>query len=132
MLNPQTLYLTLFVGFGLPEEYNRKYQYIAAFNAASGEAGLFFLQQYGALAFHCEMYASRTQTFHSSSPRDASGSMSSSAKKFQEEEYEKAARVCTVIPSSWSLCCGASNNEYIYPKIVSNTSDSRLYIEGNT
>ncbi len=127
MLNPQTLYLTLFVGFGLPEEYNPEISNIAAFNAASGKPVCSFSSN-GALAFSCEMYAKDAKPFIVVLP-EMLVALSSSAEKFQEE-YEKAAK--NYVPSSpvaGASVIEASNNEYIYPKIVSNTSDSRLYIK---
>ena len=127
MLNPQTLYLTLFVGFGLPEEYNSVISNIAAFNAASGKPVCSFSSN-GALAFSCEMYAKDAKPFIAVLP-EMLVALSSSAEKFQEE-YEKAAK--DYVPSSpvaGASVIEASNNEYIYPKIASNTSDSRLYIK---
>lgn len=126
-LNPQTLYLTLFVGFGLPEEYNPEISNIAAFNAASGKPVCSFSSD-GALAFSCEMYAKDAKPFIAVLP-EMLVALSSSAEKFQEE-YEKAVR--DYVPSSpvtGASVIEASNNEYIYPKIASNTSDSRLYIK---
>ena len=127
MLNPQTLYLTLFVGFGLPEEYNSEISNIAAFNAASGKPVCSFSSN-GALAFSCEMYAKDTKPFIAVLP-EMLVALSSSAETFQEE-YEKAAK--DYVPSSpvtGASVIEANNNEYIYPKIASNTSDSRLYIK---
>ena len=125
-LNPQTLYLTLFVGFGLPEEYNSEISNIAAFNAASGKPVCSFSSD-GALAFSCEMYAKDAKPFIAVLP-EMLMALSSSAEKFQEE-YEKAAK--DYVPSA--SVAGVSviesnNNEYIYPKVVSN-GDSKLYIE---
>ena len=88
-LNPQTLYLTLFVGFGLPEEYNSEISNIAAFNAASGKPVCSFSSD-GALAFSCEMYAKDAKPFIAVLP-EMLVALSSSAEKFQEE-YEKAAK----------------------------------------
>lgn len=127
MLNPQTLYLTLFVGFGLPEEYNPEISNIAAFNAASGKPVCSFSSD-GALAFSCEMYAKDAKPFIAVLP-EMLVALNSSAEKFQEE-YDKAAK--NYVPSSpiaGASVIEASNNEYIYPKIASNTSDSRLYIK---
>ena len=127
MLHPQTLYLTLVVGFGLPEEYNSEISNIAAFNAASGKPVCSFSSN-GALAFSCEMYAKDAKPFIAVLP-EMLVALSSSAEKFQEE-YEKAAK--DYVPSSpvtGASVIEANNNEYIYPKIASNTSDSRLYIK---
>lgn len=126
-LNSQTLYLTLFVGFGLPEEYNSEISNIAAFNAASGKPVCSFSSN-GALAFSCEMYAKDAKPFIAVLP-EMLVALSSSAEKFQEE-YEKVAK--DYVPSSpvtGASVIESSNNEYIYPKIASNTSDSRLYIK---
>lgn len=125
-LNPQTLYLTLFVGFGLPEEYNSEISNIAAFNAASGKPVCSFSRD-GALAFSCEMYAKDAKPFIAVLP-EMLVALNSSAEKFQEE-YEKAAK--DYVPSSTVAGVSvieANNNEYIYPKVASN-GDSKLYIE---
>lgn len=127
MLNPQTLYLCLSVIFGLPEEYNSEISNIAAFNAASGKPVCSFSMN-GALAFSCEMYAKDAKPFIAVLP-EMLVALSSSAEKFQEE-YEKAAK--DYVPSSpvaGVSVIETSNNEYIYPKITSNTSDSKLYIK---
>lgn len=125
-LNPQTLYLTLFVGFGLPEEYNSEISNIAAFNAASGKPVCSFSRD-GALAFSCEMYAKDAKPFIAVLP-EMLVALNSSAEKFQKE-YEKAAK--DYVPSSTVAGVSvieANNNEYIYPKVASN-GDSKLYIE---
>lgn len=125
-LNPQTLYLTLFVGFGLPEEYNSEISNIAAFNAASGKPVCSFSSN-GALAFSCEMYAKDAKPFIAVLP-EMLVALSSSAEKFQEE-YEKVAK--DYVPSSpiaGITAIDSNKNEYIYPKVASN-GDSRLHIE---
>lgn len=125
-LNHQTLYLTLFVGFGLPEEYNSEISNIAAFNAASGKPVCSFSRN-GALAFSCEMYAKDAKPFITVLP-EMLIALNSSAEKFQEE-YEKAAK--DYVPSSHvaGITAIESNiNEYTYPNVVLN-GDSRLYIE---
>lgn len=125
-LNPQTLYLTLFVGFGLTEEYNPEISNIAAFNAASGKPVCSFSDD-GALAFSCEMYAKEAKPFIAVLP-EMLVALISSAEKFQEE-YEKAAT--DYVPSSpiaGFTAIDSNKNEYIYPKVASN-GDSRLYIE---
>lgn len=121
-LNPQTLYLTLFVGFGLSEEYNSEISNIAAFNAASGKPVCSFSSN-GTLAFSCEMYAKDAKPFIAVLP-EMLIALNSSAEKFQEE-YEKAAK--DYVPSS-PAAIDSNKNEYTYPKVVSN-GDSRLYIE---
>lgn len=88
-LNPQTLYLTLFVGFGLPEEYNSEISNIAAFNAASGKPVCSFSSD-GALAFSCEMYAKDAKPFIAVLP-EMLIALVSSVGEFQKE-YEKAAK----------------------------------------
>lgn len=125
-LNPQTLYLTLFVGFGLPEEYISEAANIAAFNAASGKPVCSFSGN-GALTFSCEMYAKEAKPFIAVLP-EMLQALESSAENFQSE-YEKA--VQTYVPSNISGITAIETNgaEYIYPKIGSNTSDSRLYIK---
>lgn len=126
-LNPQTLYLTLFVGFGLPEEYNSEISNIAAFNAASGKPVCSFSSD-GALAFSCEMYAKDAKPFIAVLP-EMLVALNSSAEKFQEE-YEKAAKdYVPSFPVAGASIIETNNSEYIYPKIASNTSDSRLYIK---
>lgn len=125
-LNPQTLYLTLFVGFGLPEEYNSEISNIAAFNATSVKPVCSFSRD-GALAFSCEMYAKDAKPFIAVLP-EMLVALNSSAEKFQEE-YEKAAK--DYVPSSpvaGVSVIESNNNEYIYPKVVSK-GDSKLYIE---
>lgn len=121
-LNPQTLYLTLFVGCGLSEEYNSEISNIAAFNAASGKPVCSFSSN-GTLAFSCEMYAKDAKPFIAVLP-EMLIALNSSAEKFQEE-YEKAAK--DYVPSS-PAAIDSNKNEYTYPKVVSN-GDSRLYIE---
>lgn len=126
-LNPQTLYLTLFVGFGLPEEYNSEISNIAAFNAASGKPVCSFSSG-GTLTFSCEMYAKDVKSFIAVLP-EMLVALSSSAEKFQEE-YEKAAKDYTPSsPIAGPPISESNNNEYIYPKIASNTNDSKLYIK---
>lgn len=119
-LNPQTLYLTLFVGFGLSEEYNSEISNIAAFNAARPVCSF---SSNGTLAFSCEMYAKDAKPFIAVLP-EMLIALNSSAEKFQEE-YEKAAK--DYVPSS-PAAIDSNKNEYTYPKVVSN-GDSRLYIE---
>lgn len=126
-LNPQTLYLTLFVGFGLPEEYNPEISNIAAFNAASGKPVCSFSSN-GALAFSCEMYAKDAKPFIAVLP-EMLVALSSSAEKFQEE-YEKAEK--EYIPSYQAAGISAldiNNNEYIYPKTAgTQTDETKLYL----
>lgn len=126
-LNPQTLYLTLFVGFELPEEYISEVANIAAFNAASGKPVCSFSSD-GGLMFSCEMYAKDAKPFIAVLPEMLSA-LDSSADNFQLE-YEKA--VNEYVPSSYiSEATGMrlNENEFIYPKITTNISDSRLYIK---
>lgn len=125
-LNPQTLYLCLSVIFGLPEEYISEVANIAAFNAAGGKPVCSFSGN-GALAFSCEMYAKEAKPFIAVLP-EMLQALESSAENFQTE-YEKA--VQTYVPSSINGITAIETNgtEYIYPKIGSNTSDSRLYIK---
>lgn len=126
-LNPQTLYLTLFVGFGLPEEYNSEISNIAAFNAASGKPVCSFSRD-GVLAFSCEMYAKDAKPFIAVLP-EMLVALNSSAEKFQEE-YEKAAKdYVPSFPVAGVSIIETNNSEYIFPKIASNTSDSKLYIK---
>lgn len=126
-LNPQTLYLTLFVGFGLPEEYNSEISNIAAFNAASGKPVCSFSRD-GVLAFSCEMYAKDAKPFIAVLP-EMLVALNSSAEKFQEE-YEKAAKdYVPSFPVAGVSIIETNNSEYIYPKIASNTSDSKLFIK---
>lgn len=126
-LNPQTLYLTLFVGFGLPEEYNPEISNIAAFNAASGKPVCSFSSN-GALAFSCEMYAKDAKPFIAVLP-EMLIALNSSAEKFQEE-YEKAAK--EYVPSSSVVSATAvnsNNSEYIYPKTAgTQTDETKLYL----
>ena len=125
-LNHQTLYLSLFVGFGLPEEYISEVANIAAFNSASGKPVCSFSAN-GALAFSCEMYAKDAKSFISVLP-EMLQALDSSAENFQSE-YEKALQ--TYVPSNMNgiSVIETNGNEFTYPKIGSNTSDTRLYIK---
>ena len=127
ILNPQTLYLTLFVGFGLSEEYNPEISYIAAFNAASGKPVCSFSSG-GVLGFSCEMYAKDAKPFIAVLP-EMLVALSSSADMFQEE-YEKVEKEYT--PSyqvAGISTLDINNNEYIYPKTAgTQTDETKLYL----
>lgn len=126
-LNPQTLYLTLFARFSLPEEYNSEISNIAAFNAASGKPVCSFSSN-GALAFSCEMYAKEAKPFISVLP-EMLAALSSSEEKFLDE-YEKAEKEYT--PSYQVAGISAldiNSNEYIYPKTAgTQTDETKLYL----
>lgn len=127
LLNPSTLYLTLFLGFNMPEDYIDEVAVIAAYNAAGGKP-VCSMAGNGVLAFSCEMYAKEAKPFVAVLP-EMLMALNSSAEKFQEE-YEKTAK--EYVPSSTSNLMSAiesNNNEFIYPQIASNVSDSRLYIQ---
>ncbi|MGN0402514.1 MAG: hypothetical protein ACI4HQ_09705 [Acetatifactor sp.] len=126
LLNPSTLYLTLFLGFNMPEDYIDEVAVIAAYNAAGGKP-VCSMAGNGVLAFSCEMYAKEAKPFVAVLP-EMLVALNSSAEKFQEE-YEKAVK--EYVPPFTTNAVSAvesNNNEYIYPKVVSN-EDSKLYIE---
>lgn len=125
MLNPQTLYLSISVVFGLPEEYIPEVANIAANSAASPKPVCAFAG-YGILAFSCEMYAKEVKPFIAVLP-EMLQALSSSVENFQEE-YDKALK--DYVPFSGLSVTTVANDEnsYIYPKVSSN-GDSKLYIE---
>lgn len=125
MLNPQTLYLSISVVFGLPEEYIPEVANIAANSAASPKPVCAFAGR-GILAFSCEMYAKEVKPFIAVLP-EMLQALSSSVEKFQEE-YDKALK--DYVPYSGPSVTTVANDEnsYIYPKVSSN-GDSKLYIE---
>lgn len=126
MLNPQTLYLSLSVVFGLPDEYIPEVANIAANAAASPKPVCAFAGR-GILAFSCEMYAKDVKPFISVFS-EMLHALSTSVESFQDE-YDKALK--EYVPSSPVASASTietSNNEYFYPKVASN-GDSKLYIE---
>lgn len=125
MLNPQTLYLSISVVFGLPEEYIPEVANIAANSAASPKPVCAFAGR-GILAFSCEMYAKEVKPFIAVLP-EMLQALSSSVENFQEE-YDKALK--DYVPYSGPSVTTVANDEnsYIYPKVSSN-GDSKLYIE---
>ena len=125
MLNPQTLYLSVSVVFGLPEEYIPEVANIAANSAASPKPVCAFGGR-GILAFSCEMYAKEVKPFIAVLP-EMLQALSSSVENFQDE-YDKALK--EFVPFSGPSATTVTNDEnsYIYPKVISN-GDSKLYIE---
>lgn len=125
MLNPQTLYLSISVVFGLPEEYIPEVANIAANSAASPKPVCAFAGR-GILAFSCEMYAKEVKPFIAVLP-EMLQALSSSVENFQEE-YDKALK--DYVPFSGPSVTTVANDEnsYIYPKVSSN-GDSKLYVE---
>lgn len=125
VLNPQTLYLSVSVVFGLPEEYIPEVANIAANSAASPKPVCAFGGR-GILAFSCEMYAKEVKPFIAVLP-EMLQALSSSVENFQDE-YDKALK--EFVPFSGPSATTVTNDEnsYIYPKVISN-GDSKLYIE---
>ena len=125
MLNPQTLYLSLSVVFGLPENYIPEVANIAA-NAAASPKPVCAFGGRGILAFSCEMYAKDVKSFTSVFP-EMLQALSSSVESFQSE-YDKALKdyVPFSAPSATEII--NDGNTFIYPKVTSN-GDSKLYIE---
>lgn len=126
LLNPSILYLTLFLGFNMPEDYIDEVAVVAAYKAA-GEKPVCSMAGDGVLVFSCEMYAKNAKSFVAVLP-EMLMALNSSARKFIEE-YEKVAK--EYVPSSSTNMVSvveSKNNEYIYPKVLSN-GDSKLYIE---
>lgn len=123
-LNPQVLYLSLVLGFNLPESYNSDIANIAALQAASAKP-VCAAAYNGALVFSCEMYTKDVKSFIGVIP-EMLHALSSSAEGFQEayDEVEKVYISSSVTFSHQSL----SDKEFIYPKVASK-GDSKLYIE---
>ncbi len=125
VLNPKILYFAVSVVFELPEEYIPEVANIAANSAASPKPVCAFAGR-GVLAFSCEMYAKDAKPFISVLP-EMLNALSTSVNSFQDE-YDKVLQI--YVPSSHNgiSAIDANDKVYIYPKIGSNTSDSRLYI----
>lgn len=125
VLNPQTLYLSVSVVFGLSEEYIPEVANIAANSAASSKPVCAFGGR-GILAFSCEMYAKEVKPFIAVLP-EMLQALCSSVENFQDE-YDIALK--EFVPFSGSSATTVTNDEssYIYPKVLSN-GDSKLYIE---
>lgn len=122
ILNSQTLYLCLSVGFTLSDEYKSEIANIAAINAASNKPVCSFSMN-GLLGFSCEMYAKQAKPFIEVLP-EMLAALNSSAEKFSEE-YEKASKE---YGASNIFAVESNNNEFVYPKCASN-GDPKLYIE---
>lgn len=125
VLNSQVLYLSLVLGFNLPEEYNTEIANEAALNAASDKPVCSAAYD-GTLMFSCEMYTRNVKSFTEVIP-EMLQALSSSAEKFQEE-YDKIASTYSPSKNSSIANFQANENEYIYPKVLSR-GDSRLQIE---
>ena len=125
MLNPQTLYLSLSVVFGLPEEYITEVANIAANAAASPKPVCAFAGR-GILAFSCEMYAKEVKPFLAVFP-EMLQALNSSVESFQDE-YDKAIKDYVPFSVSSVTSMGTDENTFIYPKIMS-SGDSKLHIE---
>lgn len=123
-LNPQVLYLSLVLGFNLPESYNADIANMAALHAAS-EKPVCASAYNGALVFSCEMYTKDVKSFIAVIP-EMLQALSNSAEGFQDayDEAEKLYVPSVAILSSQNL----NESEFIYPK-VSSKGDSKLYIE---
>ena len=125
MLNPQTLYLSLSVVFGLPEEYITEVANIAANAAASPKPVCAFAGR-GILAFSCEMYAKEVKPFLAVFP-EMLQALNSSVESFQDE-YDKAIKDYVPFSVSSVTSMGTDENTFIYPKVMS-SRDSKLHIE---
>ena len=127
MLNPQTLYLSLSVVFGLPEDYIPEVANIAA-NAAASPKPVCAFGGRGVLAFSCEMYAKEVKPFIAVLP-EMLQALNSSVESFQDE-YDKAIKAYVPFSgtSSTSTSMEIDERTFVYPKVVSN-GDSKLYIE---
>ncbi len=124
-LNPNTLYLTLVVVYGLPEECIPEVANIAAFNAASNKPVCSFADD-DSIMFSCEMYAKDAKTFISVLP-DMLQALESSSDNFLTE-YEKAEKDYVPNSKASAALVTTDDNTFIYPKIASR-DDSKLYIE---
>ena len=124
-LNSQVLYLSLLLGFNLPEEYNPEIANRAALQAA-GSKPVCAAAYDGALVFSCEMYTKDAKSFVAVIP-EMLQALSSSAENFQEK-YDEVAKTYTPSIVSGSRDLTTNDSEYIYPKVASN-GDSKLYIE---
>lgn len=125
LLNPQTLYLSLSIVYGLPEDYIPEVANIAANSAASPKPVCAFGGR-GILAFSCEMYAKDVKSFIAVFP-EMLQALSTSVDSFQEE-YEKALK--DYVPFSGTSVSSITTDDktFIYPKVASK-GDSKLYIE---
>lgn len=124
-LNPQILYLSLVLGFNLPESYNIEMANMAAINAASDKPVCASAYD-NVLVFSCEMYTKDVKSFVTVLP-EMFQALSSSAEGFQEaydEVESKYAPFSSVVPSVQNI----NENEYIYPKVTTK-GDSKLYIK---
>lgn len=125
MLNPQTLYLSLSVVFGLPEDYIPEVANIAA-NAAASPKPVCAFGGRGVLAFSCEMYAKEVKPFIAVFP-EMLQALNSSVESFQDE-YDKAIKAYVPFSGTSSTSMEIDERTFVYPKVVSN-GDSKLYIE---
>lgn len=125
MLNPQTLYLSLSVVFGLPEDYIPEVANIAA-NAAASPKPVCAFGGRGVLAFSCEMYAKEVKPFIAVFP-EMLQALNSSVESFQDE-YDKAIKAYVPFYGTSSTSMEIDERTFVYPKVVSN-GDSKLYIE---
>lgn len=125
MLNPQTLYLSLSVVFGLPESYIPEVANIAA-NAAASPKPVCAFGGRGILAFSCEMYAKEVKPFLAVFP-EMLQALNSSVESFQDE-YDKALKDYIPVSGASSTSMTTDANTFVYPKIGSK-GDSKLYIE---
>ena len=125
MLNPQTLYLSLSVVFGLPEDYIPEVANIAA-NAAASPKPVCAFGGRGILAFSCEMYAKEVKPFLAVFP-EMLQALNSSVESFQDE-YDKALKEYVPFTGTNVSSVETDDHTFIYPKVVS-SGDSKLHIE---
>jgi hypothetical protein len=122
MLDAQTLYLCLSVGFNIGDEYDSEIATLAALKSASGKP-VCSMAYGGLLVFSCEMYARNAKPFVSVFS-NMLWALESSANSFPEE-YNKAKETLTPIQVGDVL---KVYQEYIYPYYIY-SGDSKLYIK---
>jgi len=126
-LNPQVLYLSLVLGFNLPESYNAEIANMAALHAASAKPVCASAYN-GALVFSCELYTKDVKSFIAVIP-EMLQALSSSAEGFQDAYDEVEKSYSSTISSSGITSLTVNENEYIYPKVSStHTDETKLYL----
>lgn len=124
-LNSQVLYISLMLGFNLPEDYNIEIANIAALRAASGKPVCSSAYD-GVLAFSCEMYVKDGKSFVSVLP-EMLYALNSSVEGFQDA-YDEISKTYKPFSTSNVSVFDVNDNEYNYPK-VAQKGKSKLYIE---
>lgn len=129
--SPTVLYLSIMLGFNLPDEYNEDIANRAALKAATPKP-VCSAAYNGILAFSCEMYTKDVKSFIAVIP-EMLQALSSSADSFQEE-YEKAEKdYVPSVPNVKSTSMQVNDKNYIYPKSRTTVTDeTKLYITNVT